>query len=197
MQLLVNDKTVIWLKNGMSMREFYEFCALNSESRIERTAAGDIVIQEPAGGETSGRNMDLTAQLEGWSRRDGRGVGFASCAGFVLPNTAIRSPDASWVLRSRLERLTRQQKERFLPVCPDFVVELTSPSDRLGKVQGKMREWMANGASLGWILDAKRRRAHIYTPDGVEVLDAPKRLAAGPPVNGFVLDLKKIWDPAW
>jgi len=196
MQLLVNDKTAIRLKNGMSMREFYEFCGLNSESRIERTAAGDIVVMAPAGGETGTRNADLTVQLGRWTKRDGRGRVFDSSTAFVLPNGAIRSPDASWVLLSRLERLTRQQRRRFLPLCPDFVVELTSPSDRLSKVQAKMREWIANGAALGWILDADRRRAHIYTPAGVEVLVAPKRLAAGPPVRGFVLDLKEIWD-AW
>ena len=145
MQLVLNDETVIRLKD-MSDEEFHEFCALNEDHRIERTAAGDILFMAPAGGETGNRNMDLSAQLERWSRRDGRGAALDSSTAFVLPNGAIRSPDASWVRRSRVARLTREQRRRFLPLCPDFVVELTSPSDRLDKVRKKMDEWTAPSA---------------------------------------------------
>jgi len=196
MQLVFNDETVIHWK-AMSEAEFYEFCALNGDHRIERTAAGDVLIMPPAGGETGSRNADLGEQLRRWSRRDSRGVVFDSSTAFRLPSGAIRSPDASWVSRSRLARLPRKEKRRFLPLCPDFVVELTSPSDRLRKVQEKMREWMANGAALGWILDADRRRAHIYRPGGVEILNRPDRLAGEGPVRGFVLKLSAIWNPGW
>ena len=196
MQLVLNDETTIQLKD-MSEEEFYEFCALNDDYRIERTAAGDILIMPPAGGETGARNVSLSAQLERWSDKDSRGVTFDSNTGFRLPNGATRSPDAAWVRRSRLARLSRKEKKRFLPLCPDFVVELTSPSDRLSKVQEKMREWMANGAALGWILDARNRRAHIYRADGIEILDAPRRLAGEGPVKGFVLVLSRFWDLDW
>ena len=196
MQLLVNEETVLQWKD-MSDEEFYEFCALNGDYRIERTAAGDILIMPPAGGETGSQNIDLAEQLQRWARRDGRGVAFDSSTGFHLPNGAFRSPDAAWVLRSRLAGLTREQKRRFLPLCPDFVVELTSPSDRLSKVEEKMREWMSNGARLGWILDADNRRVHVYRAEGVEMLDGPAAVAGEGPVEGFVLDLAGIWDPGW
>ena len=196
MQLVLNDETTIQLKD-MSDEEFYEFCSLNNDCRIERTTAGAILILPPVGGETGNRNSNLSAQLEGWSQKNGRGVAFGSSTGFRLPNGATRSPDAAWVRRSRLVRLSRGQKERFLPLCPDFVVELTSPTDRLSKVQEKIREWMANGAALGWILNVRNRRAHVYRTDGIEILDEPRRLAGEGPVQGFVLDLSRFWDLDW
>lgn len=196
MQFVVNDEVAFRWKD-MSEEEFYEFCSLNDAYRIERTAAGDILIMPPAGGETGNRNIDLCSQLERWARKDGRGVAFDSSTAFVLPNGATRSPDAAWVLRSRLAALTREQKKRFLPLCPDFLVELTSPSDRLSKVQGKMLEWMANRVALGWILDAENRQAHIYRHDGVQVLDTPRSLAGEEPVDGFILDLSRFWDLDW
>jgi len=129
-------------------------------------------------------------------RGDDRGRSFDSNAEFLLPNGAARSPDASWVLRGRLTKLTREQKRKFMPLCPDFVVELTSPTDRLRQVQAKMREWMENGAQLGWLLDADRRTAHIYRPRRQpEKRVGPKRLAGEGPVGGFVLELVEIWDP--
>ena len=196
MQLVVNEETVIQLRD-MSEEEFYEFCSLNEDYQIERTAGGDILIMPPAGFETGSRNADLIEQLRRWSRRDGRGVVGDSSSGFRLPTGAIRSPDASWVLKSRLAPLTREEKRRFLPLCPDFVVELTSPTDRLSKVQEKMREWMANGAQLGWILHADGREAHVYRPSGVEILKEPAQLAGEGPVVGFVLELEEFWELGW
>ena len=168
MRFVVNDEIAFQWKD-MSEEEFYEFCSLNDAYRIERTAAGDILIMAPAGGETGNRNLELSLQLGQWTKRDGRGVAFDSSTAFVLPNGATRSPDAAWVLRSRLAALTREQKRRFLPLCPDFLVELTSPSDRLSKVQEKMLEWMANGAELGWVLDTDNR----------QVLHLPAQWSAG------------------
>jgi Uma2 family endonuclease len=196
MQLVVNDELTIRWKD-MSEEEFYEFCSLNEDHRIERTACGDILIMTPAGGEAGNRNIDLSYQLQRWAEQDRRGVAFDSSTGFRLPNGAIRSPDAAWVLRSRLAALTREQKKRFLPFGPDFVVELTSPSDRLSKVHEKMLEWMSNGATLGWILDAENRQVHIYRPAGVQVLDAPERLPGETPVEGLLLDLTRFWDLDW
>ena len=174
--------------------EFFEFCASKPKLRIERCASGEIIITPPAGAETAYRNSDLTAQLTVWAKRDGRGRAFDSNTEYILPNGAALSPDASWVLKSRLDTFSKEQKKRFLPLCPDFVVELTSPTDRLNKVKAKMREWIENGAALGWLLDADRRTVYIYRP-GQE----PDRLAdidhvAGEaPVEGFRLDLGDIW----
>jgi Uma2 family endonuclease len=164
--------------------------------RIERTAEGEIVIMAPTGGETGYRNYELTAQLRNWAKRDGRGRGFDSNVEFILPNGAALSPDAAWVECSRLAALTREQKRKFPPLCPDFVVELTSPSDRLPKLKAKMQEWMENGARLGWLLDADNRTAYVYRPgQQPERLIAPDRMVGEGPVEGFILDLTEIWDP--
>src|SRR5262245_20803122 len=128
-------------------QEFFEFCSRNSDLRIEREATGEIVIMPPAAFETGDRNGELSAQLRIWARTDGRGIAPDSSTGYILPNGAMRSPDASWILKSRLDALTKEQLKQFLPLCPDFVVELTSPSDRLSRVKSKMREWVQNGAA--------------------------------------------------
>lgn len=174
----------------------FAFCRMNDELRIERTAEGELEIMPPTGGETGNRNFSLTRQLGNWTERDGTGVGFDSSTGFVLPNGAMRSPDASWVHRDRLANLTAEQKRKFLPLCPDFVIELLSPSDSLQKVEEKMREYIENGANLGWLLDPEERKARVYKANGsVEVIENPKSLSADPELPGFVLDLKGVWEP--
>jgi Uma2 family endonuclease len=149
------------------------------------------------GAKTGNRNIELSMQLQLWTNRDGRGVAFDSSTMFRLPNHAMRSPDGGWVLRSRLQGLDERQKERFLPLCPDFAVELVSPSDRLPEVQEKMTEWIANGCRLGWILDPFQREVHVYRPGGVEVLRGVAEVRGEGPVEGFTLDLSRIWDPGW
>ncbi len=199
--------TTIWVEHPMKLRVpttfapeddewLYAFCRMNDELRIERTSDGELEIEMPTGGETSNRNFELTAELAIWTRRDGTGVGFDSGGGFILPNGAMRAPDASWVKRERLSNLTPGQKKRFLPLCPDFVVELRSPSDPLPKVEAKMREYIENGAKLGWLLDPAERKAHIYKADGsVEILENPESLSGDPELPGFVLTLKPVWEP--
>ncbi len=183
--------------DGMTDQEFYDFCQANPDLRIERSARGEITIMPGTGGETGYRNADLTSQLAVWAKADARGVAFDSSTEFMLPNGAARMADAAWVDRTRLARLTREQKRKFPPLCPDFVVELTSPSDRLPEAQEKMSEWMENGARLGWLIDADARTAYIYRPGlAVEKLIAPGKLVGEGPVAGFVLDLAVIWDPA-
>jgi Uma2 family endonuclease len=174
--------------------EFYQFCADNPDLRAERTAEGDLIVMPPPGTETGRRNMKLSIRLGSWAERDGRGQAFDSSTGYTLPNTAVRSPDASWVLNSRYNALTTEEKRGHAPLCPDFVVELMSPTDRLSKVQAKMREWMDNGAQLGWLLDPDRRTAYIYRPgrDSEQSIH-PDRLLGEGPVTGFVLDLAGIW----
>ncbi len=115
----------------MDEEQFFELCRINDELRIERSAEGDIEVMPPTGGGTGNRNFTLALQLGNWTERDGSGIGFDSSTGFILPNGATRSPDAAWVRRERLANLTAEQKERFLPLCPEFVIELRSPSDHL------------------------------------------------------------------
>ena len=135
------DRTPVRIlsEQGMTDDEFYDFCQANPDLRIERTAQGEITILPGTGGETGYRNIILSSRLYTWAESDGRGVAFDSSTEFRLPNGAARMPDASWVDRSRLALLTREQKRRFPPICPDFVVELISPSDRLPEIQEKMR----------------------------------------------------------
>ncbi len=174
--------------------QFYELCRLNGELRIERAAGGGLSIMPPAGGETSRRNAEIVRQLGNWARRNGAGTSFDSSCGFVLPNGAIRSPDASWVLRERLNALSDRQRSRFLPLCPDFVVELRSPTDSLQVLQDKMREYIDNGVSLGWLIDPQRRDVYIHRPGAaVECLRAPEHVSAGPSLTGFSLTLTEIW----
>src|SRR5205807_6746621 len=109
----------------MNDEEFFEFCVTNADLRIEREASGEIIIMPPAGFETGYRNNEVCRQLGNWARADGRGIALDSNTEYMLPNGAARAPDASWVLRSRLAAFTKEQKERFLPLCPDFAVELT------------------------------------------------------------------------
>ena len=180
----------------MSDDEYFAFCAVNPDLRIERTAEGEIEIMPPTGFETGDQNADLTMQLRAWAKRNGRGRAVDSSTEYILPSGAARSPDASWVLRSRLANLTPEQKKKFLRLCPDFVVELRSPSDRLRQVQAKMREWMDNGAKLGWLIAPDSRSVYIYRPgQTTERLVDPDRVEGEPPVEGFVLEMADIWNP--
>ncbi|HLH24231.1 MAG TPA: Uma2 family endonuclease [Chloroflexota bacterium] len=174
--------------------QFFEFCQLNDDLRIERTAEGEWLIMPPAGWEPSARNAEITRQFANWAKQDGRGVVADSSAGFRLPNGAVRSPDASWVLKERLAEVPAEQQERFLPLCPDFALELWSPSDRLSTLRAKMVEYLANGLRLGWLLYPPARRVYVYRPAAsVEELDNPMTLAGDPVLPGFVLDLREIW----
>jgi Uma2 family endonuclease len=197
MELVVHDvesqAPVILHPPPMTDDEFYDFCQRYPDFRVERTARGEVVIMPPAGLETGFRNSDIVRQLGNWARRDGRGKVFDSNTQFILPSGAAWAPDASWVSNSRLAQLTREQKRRFPRICPDFVIELTSPSDRLSRVQRKMREWIENGVTLGWLLDPDKRCAYIYRGAEPEKLDDPARLHGEGPVEGFVLELETIW----
>ena len=142
----------------------------------------------------SDRNAEITFQLRGWTKRDGTGKSFDSSGGFELPNGAKLSPDASWVALSRWQALSPEERRTYPPLCPDFVIELRSPSDRLSVVQRKMREWIANGLRLGWLIDPLSKRVEVYRPDTlVQRLDGPESVSADPELPGFVLDLREIW----
>lgn len=175
--------------------QFFDFCQANKELRIERTAQGDYEIMAPTGGETGWRNSRLTTLLSIWAEQESSGVVFDSSTGFILPNGAIRSPDVSWLKKSRLAVLTPEQKQRFLPLCPDFVIELCSPSDSVKALQEKMQEYIENGVGLGWLIDPEARRVYVFRPDQeIFSLDNPEILSEDDALKGFKLDMKKVWD---
>ena len=175
--------------------QFFAFCQANQDLRIERTSSGDIIIMPPEGGGSGYRSSELVAQLRNWARHDRSGVAFGSSTGFMLPNGAVRSPAAAWVRKERLRPLNLEQKEKFLPLCPDFVAEVRSPSDRLADQRGKMTEYLENGARLGWLLDPQARDVYVYRPGArVQRLRNPGAVAAGQELPGFVLDVAAIWE---
>ncbi len=175
--------------------QFAEFCSLNSDLRIELTSTGELEIMSPAFSETGGKEGEILGQLWDWSKGDGSGRAFGPSAGFTLPNGAIREPDASWISRTRLQSLTPEQRSGFYNICPDFVIELRSDSDHLSVLQSKMREYIANGARLGWLIDPQTRSVHAYRPDrDVEIAENPQTISADPTLPGFTLDLTQIWN---
>jgi Uma2 family endonuclease len=174
--------------------QFFEFCAKNRKLRIERDANGKIIIIPHDGFETAYRNGQIIAQLGNWAKVDGRGFASGSNTDFFLANGAARGPDAAWISTGRLEQFNEEEVRKFLHLCPEFVVELVSPSDRLNKVKAKMLEWIANGVVLGWLIDADRRTVSIYRPGReLEVLVDADQVDGEGPVEGFRLDLTPIW----
>ena len=180
---------------GMTDEEFFEFCRVNRDLRIERTVKGEVIVMPPTGVETGDRNAEITMQLRLWAKKNGEGRTFDSSTAFSLPNGATRAPDAAWVRHERLDGLTSQEKRRFAPLCPEFVIELRSPSDTLADVEEKMREYMDNGATLGWLVDPDTRCVHVYRAGApVERRENPTSVSAEPVLRGFVLDLREIWE---
>lgn len=174
--------------------QFYQLCVDNRDLRFERNKNGDLIIMPPTGGETGNRNGRLIQQLFNWSDRNGTGIAFDSSTGFKLPNGANRSPDASWIPLNKWNALSKQQRQRFLPLCPDFAVELLSPSDQLIKTQEKMQEYLDNGMVLGWLINRQQQQVEIYRlGKKVENLSAPNSLSGENVLPGFVLDLQPIW----
>ncbi|MGI2904185.1 Uma2 family endonuclease [Tolypothrix sp. VBCCA 56010] len=188
--LTVNLKSVLELTD----EQFFQLCQANRDLRFERTATGELIIMPPTGGETGNRNAGLTAQVWIWNEQNKLGKVFDSSSGFKLPNGADRSPDASWIKLERWNALTQKQQTRFLPLCPDFVVELLSPTDSLRETQEKMREYRDNGARLGWLINRKSRQVEISRiGQEVEVLESPVSLSGEDVLPGFVLNLEAIW----
>jgi Uma2 family endonuclease len=182
-------------RQRFSDEEFAAFCAQYPEYRIEMNSEGEMIIMLPVISEGGRRNFNLTARFGAWVDADGTGVGFDSSTGFTLPNGAKRSPDVSWIRRARWDALTEEQKNEFAPICPDFVVELRSKSDRLSTLQEKMEEYLANGAQLGWLIDPLEKKVHIYRPHApVQVLDNPSDISGEPVLKVFVLKLDGILD---
>ncbi|MBW4550531.1 MAG: Uma2 family endonuclease [Aphanocapsa sp. GSE-SYN-MK-11-07L] len=174
--------------------QFKDLCQANPDLQLELTAAGELIVMPPTGWESGRRNANLTTDLNLWNRQAKLGIVFDSSTGFKLPNGAIRSPDAAWVKQDRLDALN-SDPDGFLPLAPDFVIELRSASDRLKPLQAKMQEYIENGVRLGWLLNPKDQTVAIYRPDQtVEVLQFPARLSGEEILVGFELDLKGIFN---
>lgn len=174
--------------------QFYDLCRANPELKFERNARGDLLIMPPTGGETGQSNANLTADFVFWNRQSHLGIVFDSSTGFKLPNGANRSPDVAWVRLDRWNALTPEQKKKFPPIAPDFVLELMSPTDTLEETQAKMQEYIENGVQLGWLLDPETRRVEIYRfNQAAEILEAPEVLSGETVLPGFILNLNSIW----
>jgi Uma2 family endonuclease len=178
----------------LTHEQFRELCRENRDIRLELTAKGELIVMPPTGWESGRRNSNLTTDLNIWNRKAKSGIVFDSSTGFILPNGATRSPDVAWVALERINAL-HSNPDSFLPLAPDFVIELRSASDRLKPLQDKMIEYRDNGVRLGWLLNAKERAVEIYRPGKeVEVLESPNSLFEEEVLPGFVLNLEDIWD---
>ncbi|HEY6341298.1 MAG TPA: Uma2 family endonuclease [Bryobacteraceae bacterium] len=182
-------------RRPMSDDEFYQFCMANPKLRFERTAEGEIIIVPPAGWESSYQSGDAFGQLRDWAKKNRRGVASDSSGEFVLPTGAALSPDAAWVSNRRSMRLSKDQRRKFPPLAPEFIIELMSPSDRLKDAKKKMEEWMRGGVELGWLIQADRKTVYIYRAGQPEPEKRTgiKKLKGEGPVAGFEMDLTDIW----
>jgi len=165
----------------------------NKKWRVEQNADGEITIMEPAGWESGTMSGEGFFQTKAWSNDDGTGKAADASTGFTLPNKAMRSPDAAWVSRSRLDLLPKEQRKKFLPLCPDFALEVTSPSDNLADTKAKMQEYLDNGLRIGVLIHPPTREVWVYRPGIVPVqLDNPATVSCEPEMPGFTLDIQKI-----
>jgi Uma2 family endonuclease len=179
----------------MTDEQFFEFCQVNRDYRIERNKFGKISIMSPTGGKTGNRGGNIFGQLWVWAQNDGTGLTFDSSTGFILSTGAERSPDASWMKLERWNNFNDEQQEKFLPICPDFVVELRSASDNLKPLQEKMEEYMQEDEiKLGWLIDRKNRKVYIYRPGmSVECLNNLDTVSGESILPGFVLNMSLVW----
>jgi Uma2 family endonuclease len=179
---------------NLSDEQFFLLCQKNRDLRFERNAKGDLIIMPPTGGETGKRNAGITSQLWLWNQQYKLGIAFDSSTGFKLPSGANRSPDASWIPLETWESLTSAQKQKFLPLAPDFVIELLSPTDTLEDTQKKMQEYIENGTKLGWLINPKKKQIEVYRQGKEkEILSNPQTISGENILPDFQLDLELIW----
>ncbi|GAB3163669.1 Uma2 family endonuclease [Telluribacter humicola] len=177
---------------GLTDELFFDLCQANSELRIERDQHGNIIVMSPTGADTGNFNLGISAKIWFWNEYSKLGYAFDSSTGFTLPNSAVRSPDASWVSKSRWESLSKSAQEKFAPICPDFVVEVRSKTDRLTDLQAKMEEYQANGCRLGWLIDRQVKTVYIYQAVGApEVIKGePTKLSGEDVLPGLEIEIK-------
>ncbi len=175
--------------------QFYQLCRENADVKFERNAQGKIVIMPPTGGETGKQNFEISVDFGIWNRQARLGVCFDSSTCFKLPNGANLSPDVAWIKQDRWDALTSQQREKFPPIAPDFVLELMSPSDTLEDTRNKMQEYIDNQVKLGWLINRKSRQVEIYRQgQPVEILNSPTILSGENILPGFILNLQAVWN---
>jgi Uma2 family endonuclease len=182
----------------LSDEQFYQLCRRNPDLRFERSATGELIIMSPTAGGTGKRNFRLNGKFAAWVEQNDQGYGFDSSTGFTLPNNAIRSPDLSWIRKERWDALEPEQEDKFSAICPDFVVELKSKSDRLSVLQAKMVEYIENGAQLGWLINPDAKQVEIYRPNQEsgyekELLEMPQTLFGEDVLPGLELDIAFMW----
>ncbi|KAB8334171.1 Uma2 family endonuclease [Scytonema tolypothrichoides VB-61278] len=188
--ITINLKNIVKLNDD----QFYQLCQDNPEVKFERNGNGELIVMPPTGGETGKRNAKLTARFVFWNEQTQLGEVFDSSTCFKLPNGSSRSPDVSWIKLTRWNALTPEQREKFPPIAPDFVLELMSPSDSLSDTITKMQEYMDAGVKLGWLMERMTRRVEIYRQgQPKEVLESPTTLSGEEVLPGFVLDLQIVW----
>ena len=194
--LLLNEEAATLELPPVTDEQFYEFCARNPLLNVELTEKGNIHLMPPVEAWTDNRGFSLAYDLETWNRSLSEpGFTFGPTAGFKLPSGAIRAPDASWLSKARWDALPEEDRRPYPHLCPDFVVEVMSPSDRLTAAKGKMVNYIANGARLGWLIDRKNRAVYIYRPDETDPkpLNDPQTLSGDPELPGFTADLARVF----
>ena len=191
---VASTKLVLNVENvGLTEEQFFQLCSDNRDLRMELTQK-ELIIMPPAGLNSSWRNNILSTRLTNWAEKDGTGIVCNATAGYRLPDSAIRAPDASWIRRERLDAFSEKELEKFAHLCPDFVAEVMSASDTLSELQDKMAEYIANGAQLGWLIDPYEACVYIYRPGGpVECLENPVNISGDPILRGFVFNVAEIW----
>jgi len=173
--------------------QYYRFCMDNRDLRIELSAHGELILMSPTNSGTGRKNAKINQRLSNWAEQDGMGECFDSSSEFTLPNRAKRSPDASWILKSRWDRLTPEEKNKFSPICPDFVLELRSEGDRSSELEQKLEEYIACGARLGWLLDPIDNCATIYRPGQTPIrIENPAIISGDPELPDFEFDFREI-----
>ena len=188
--ITVNFNSVI----DLSDEQFFQLCISNPDTKFERNANGEIIIMPPTGGETGKRNAKLVTRFTLWNEQTELGEVFDSSTGYTLPNGANRSPDVSWIKQERWDSLTPEQKQKFIPLAPDFTLELMSPSDYIRDVRAKMKEYLDNRVRLGWLINPKAKQVEIYRlGQDVELLDSPQSISGENILPGFTLDLTNIF----
>jgi Uma2 family endonuclease len=193
--MMLSSPLLLQFPSSMTDEQFFEFCQMNRDLRIERNKYGEISIMPPTGSETGNRNFNIAGQLWVWSEQDGTGICFDSSTGFKLSTGAERSPDVSWVKLERWNSLSEEEQKRFAPICPDFVIELRSATDNLKPLQEKMEEYMQEpGFKLGWLIDRKNKRVYVYRPQmPMGCLENPDSVSGEDVLPGFVLNMSKVW----
>jgi Uma2 family endonuclease len=179
---------------GLTDEQYEKLCLDNPDLRIELTSKGELIVMPPTGIKTGWRNSNITGRLFEWTEKDGSGLCFDSSTLFTLPDGSKRSPDASWIRRERVEKLSHEEQAGFAAIVPDFVIELRSPSDSWAVLEEKMLDYMCNGVTLGWLIDPARKRVYIYRPkQPVEILDNPETVSAQPELASFTFNVREIW----